>query len=136
MPSKSKGSDLITEERRLQTKAYLTAIGEEANESSKGVTETNLTDSLIKLLNKKTRKALAEKLIDLALVGADRTSLEAIREIYDRIEGRARVSVPTARAETDPLLKLLGEVMAQEPTLIAGGKRGLIIEAETRVLDE
>ena len=130
----AKGRDLLEEERRAQTSMYLATIGEEANEAARGLASADLTSALTKLLTKKTRKLLAEKLIELALQAGERTSLEAIREIYDRIEGRARVSVTNSRAENDPLLKLLADVMGPTPALIAGGKVMQVIEGESRVI--
>ena len=130
----AKGRDLLEEERRAQTSMYLATIGEEANEAARGLESADLTSALTKLLTKKTRKLLAEKLIELALQAGERTSLEAIREIYDRIEGRARVSVTNSRAENDPLLKLLADVMGPTPALIAGGKVMQVIEGESRVI--
>ena len=129
MPKKDQGASLIEAEKRAQTTAYLTSIGEDVE--AKGDT---LTDALIRQLKSRSRKRLAERLIDIALHSDhERTALEAIREIYDRVEGKARISVTNSRAETDPLMKILAEVMANEPKLIASGTNN-IIDGESRVL--
>ena len=130
--------DLLENERKAQVSAYLAEIGQQQYEEAKGVVQSSLSEALTKQLTSRVRKRLAERLIDIALnEKADRTSLEAIREIWDRVEGKSRISVINSRAESDPLMRLLGEVMANEKKLIASTKKPpVIIEGVVRELTD
>ena len=136
MKGKTNAYALVEDEKRKQTATYLANIGAEAYESSKESSSDGLTDVLIRKLRPGVRRKLADRLIDIALAegsgASDRTSLEAIREIYDRVEGRAKVSVTQSRAESDPLMRILSEVMAGESKLITAPPSPVIVEGLVR----
>lgn len=85
----------------------------------RGAIPTSLTDVLIAQLRPSIRTKVAKRLINIATEeGNPRIALDAIKEIYDRIEGRATQSIRQSRAADDPLLALLQEAFKDEPSLV------------------
>ncbi len=113
-----------------EVQPVLSSLGAEANRVMRGKVPDNLTDVLIKRLMPAVRIKLANKLIEIALEGEGRTSLDAIREIWDRVDGKARQSVITARAEDDPMMVLLREIYKADPKLVEDGT----VEGDYRLL--
>jgi hypothetical protein len=86
-------------------------------------TPEGLTETLSQILgvNPGMRRKLAESLIDIALHGMkDSDRLDAIKEIYDRIEGKSRTRTDARQAEGDPLLRLLNRAIAAQKKLPSG----------------
>lgn len=70
----------------------------------------SLDDMLVWKLNKEISARLANKLISIALKG----DLKAIQYIYDRVEGKPRVSTVDVAEKEDPIVLILKDVYAGE----------------------
>jgi hypothetical protein len=93
----------------------------------------DLDELLLFTLRQKGRhRALAEKLVQIAVTG----NLDAIKYIYDRAKGRPRQAVITSHDEEDPLVRMMRQVIddnrALEGRSIPVLQSGPIIEAEVR----
>lgn len=99
----------------------LASIGEEENTivRRRGKIPDNLTDVLLQRLSASVRARIAQRLVDIALQEKDdRLALNAITEVFDRIEGKARQTTLTGRDKNDPMLELLGQLFKEEPKLV------------------
>lgn len=138
----------LTDQDYEEARRYLTHIAEDREGSgrfSKGHTGNpkgrpkepdGLVDMLMFRLNKETSKAIADRLIDLAKSG----NLEAIKYLYDRVEGRPRQAV-VQQQTAEPMLvalmrKLVNDNRALEgrPLIDQGSHvpAGPVIEGEVR----
>jgi hypothetical protein len=101
-----------------QVEKALTAVGEEGYSFvPRGAIPERLTDVLLRELKPSTRVKIARRLIELALGDANKISLDAIKEIYDRTEGKALASLRSSRLEDDPLISIYREVFADDTKL-------------------
>lgn len=96
--------------------------------------DNGLIDMLIWRLGRTGSKAIADKLIELAKDG----DLDAIKYIYDRIEGRPRQAIVKETKEEPLLVQLLRKItddqsaLAGQPLLNPGRPVDTVIEAEVR----
>ena len=118
----------LTEEDVEKARVSIPAIGAVKHEIAKvrrrqgGGSVTvpeNLVDVLALKLTPRTRQALMARLLDMALdPRGGKLALDAIREIFDRMEGKPRASVISSRDAQDPLLNLYKEVFLGNSKLI------------------
>lgn len=98
-------------------------------ELANDVDPSTLTDTLARKLTARTRHAIARHLIHMALNEKEpKLALEAIKEIWDRIEGKSRQSIVQSRGVRDPLLEIYKQVF-DSPRIIPNGNYR-ILEAE------
>lgn len=90
----------------------------------------DLLEALERELSPQIRKEIALTLIDIALnAPRPQDRLMAVKEIYDRVEGKSLQRRELTRAENDPLIKVLNKVLdkekAKKPKTVKGEYREL-----------
>lgn len=98
--------------------------GESGNPRGRPIEPDGLTEMLMYRLRKAGAKALADKLIGIALNGTGATQLAAIQYIYDRIEGKPRQAVLTQSSEEPVIVKLL-RGLVDDKAALEGHRRQL-----------
>lgn len=97
--------------------AHDLVVKERKQRGKDGPTPETMTDVLLGRLTPRIRTQLVNHLIAIAMDGLGRTSLDAIREIFDRAEGKVRQQIVTGRDKDDPLLTLLRDIYQDDPKL-------------------
>ena len=87
----------------------LSDVGAEEHNAVRGKIPDSLTDVIIQQLRPQVRTRIARRLIEIATTGREKESLTAIKEIFDRVEGRARQSSAPTTDKDSVLLELLAE---------------------------
>lgn len=90
-----------------------------------------LTEALAEQLGRKGMRTMAQSLIQLTK--GPRPSLDAIKYVFDRLEGKPRQSVVQSRDQDDPLLELLGKLMENDKQLDTPAPAGLLAEPVSEI---
>lgn len=100
-------ADTIVNEKQGINKGHKWQPGESGNPNGRPPKGYAVTDVMRQMLEEKPeiKKALMAKLLEIALKG----DLPAIREILDRLEGRAKQSVELSGDEQNPLVVIKHE---------------------------
>lgn len=91
-----------------------------------------LVDVLMQQLRPTLRTELAKRLIAIALGENDRMALDAIREIYDRVEGRARQATIAETQSNVIIVNTLKELFKDDKLLTASNT----VDGAFKVLNE
>lgn len=95
-----------------------------------------LSDVLVTQLKPTQRVQIAKSLIDIAINGPKASDkLAAIKEIYDRVEGKSRQRVETKTAEDDPLLATLNKLYTDPDKKYSSGPYIDAIDGDVKELD-
>ena len=107
------------------TLEVLSALGEEEHNEVqvkyRGKIPDSLTDVLIQQLRPGVRVKIARKLIELATEGRGSLALNAIKEINDRVEGKARQSMAVKHETESIVINVLKDVYKEDRRLISEG---------------
>ena len=95
--------------RKATPLKVLSDVGAEEHNAVRGKIPESLTDVILQQLKPAVRTRIALRLIEIATTGREKESLTAIKEIFDRVEGRARQSSAPTTDKDSVLLELLAE---------------------------
>lgn len=100
-------ADNIVDEKHGENKGHRWQPGESGNPNGRPPKGTAITDVMRQMLEEKPeiKRALMSKLLEMAIKG----DLAAIREVIDRMDGRAKQSVELSGDEQNPLVVIKHE---------------------------
>lgn len=93
--------------------------GAEEYKQVRGKIPDTLTEVVLQQLKPQVRTAIAKRLIDIAINGRDRDSLDAMKHIWERLEGRSRQADPADKDQSEVLLGILDKVFKDDRRLHA-----------------